>query len=396
MNAPETVRFEQLSDFLHRYRYLWEPRPFEQRPVSWEAQHPKLGAWLRSRTLEELEELEQGETLSFEPLRSWQAEAEALTETSSILGGSRPVLLSGYGMRARKHSQVQAFLTMALGRLPAGAAVVDWCAGKGHLGRALARHGFEVTCVENQAALVERGRELAESRDVGLSYVCANVCDPSTADVLGPGHWGVALHACGKLTDALLRAAVQRSADGVLVAPCCYHILEDPRRWVPLSAAGRARDLELNSGQIRLATSESVVASPSRNQRRFREMAWRLGYDLVLRELSGVDRFHTVPRLPRSTFHRSFEDFCVESGASSGWNVPRQLAIRSEPRAWEEMRIARALALVRLQFRRPLEMWAWLDKCLYLQEAGWKVQGGTFCERTVSPRNLLIAAVPSH
>ena len=43
-------------------------------------------------------------------------------------------------------------------------------------------------------------------------------------------------------------------------------------------------------------------------------------------------------------------------------------------------------------FRRPLELWLLLDRCLYLVEQGYSVRLGEFCPTSLSPRNLLILA----
>jgi len=52
----------------------------------------------------------------------------------------------------------------------------------------------------------------------------------------------------------------------------------------------------------------------------------------------------------------------------------------------------RNLELLRNLFRRPLELWLLLDRALYLQEQGYHVKLGTFCDYQLSPRNLLLLA----
>ena len=63
-----------------------------------------------------------------------------------------------------------------------------------------------------------------------------------------------------------------------------------------------------------------------------------------------------------------------------------------EREAAEEVRRIRALGLVRMLARRPLELWLILDRAQSLVEAGWDVTVGTFCPREATPRNLLILA----
>ena len=53
------------------------------------------------------------------------------------------------------------------------------------------------------------------------------------------------------------------------------------------------------------------------------------------------------------------------------------------------------LSLVQQVFRRPLEIWLALDRAIYLQEQGYEASIEEFCERSVTPRNLLIHGVKS-
>jgi hypothetical protein len=54
-------------------------------------------------------------------------------------------------------------------------------------------------------------------------------------------------------------------------------------------------------------------------------------------------------------------------------------------RQWEVMR----LSLVRIAFRRALELWLVLDMASYLTLHGYRVNLGTFCERRDSPRKTV-------
>ena len=52
----------------------------------------------------------------------------------------------------------------------------------------------------------------------------------------------------------------------------------------------------------------------------------------------------------------------------------------------------RRLELVRHAFRRALEVWLALDLVLGFEARGFTARIGTFCERTLTPRNLLVLA----
>ena len=52
----------------------------------------------------------------------------------------------------------------------------------------------------------------------------------------------------------------------------------------------------------------------------------------------------------------------------------------------------RNLERLRNLFRRPLELWLVLDRALFLEEQGYSVRLGTFCDYPLTPRNLLLLA----
>lgn len=72
----------------------------------------------------------------------------------------------------RKWQQIQAFCQ----QLPSAHAAVEWCAGKGHLGRAYSwRHQANVTSLEYQGALCEQGQALAKKVGVNQAFIQANI-----------------------------------------------------------------------------------------------------------------------------------------------------------------------------------------------------------------------------
>ncbi|MDX1400121.1 MAG: methyltransferase, partial [Oceanospirillum sp.] len=58
----------------------------------------------------------------------------------------------------------------------------------------------------------------------------------------------------------------------------------------------------------------------------------------------------------------------------------------------ERLRRVRKLEWLQSFFRRLLEIWLVADRGLALQEAGFHVELHQFCDKSVSPRNLLIRA----
>src|SRR5690606_4770732 len=153
------------------------------------------------------------------------------------------------GIGGRKLQQIDAICQQWPGQmLP----VVEWCAGKGHLGRILAhRFTAPVTSIEWQAALCRQGEDLAAKYKLAQQFICADVLNDSLQHVLQPQQQLVALHACGQLHISMLEQAVQAGCQQLLLVPCCYHLIPQPC-YQPMSAIGIAQDLDLAKDDLKL------------------------------------------------------------------------------------------------------------------------------------------------
>lgn len=52
---------------------------------------------------------------------------------------------------------------------------LDWCAGKGHLGRRLVNEAQQLTCLEYDPALIEAGQQLSQ-RHASVPGMCSKMC----------------------------------------------------------------------------------------------------------------------------------------------------------------------------------------------------------------------------
>jgi hypothetical protein len=392
------TRFDSLSSVLRDARPLWAPRPFTGLPVPWEQQHPRLAQWLRALTDEELDVLEGESQLPDDapPLGDWRPRLQTVSAVGPAPRGKAPLDAPGLSRHVpgRKWSQIQAFGPAALHLLGERTTrLVDWCAGKGHLGRSLsAVTGLPSVAVELQAHLCERGAEHARRASVPCTFVEADVLSAPRPAALNGAALAVSLHACGVLTDRLLRHTLETGA-GVAAAMCCYHNLAGQTRNTPLSARGRAAGLELNQHELRLAILNETVAPNRERTGRRREMSYRLGLDLLLRRAHGKDVYTPLGPIPKGDLRRGFGDFCQTTAERLSLPLPRSWdPALAETAGTVRARHVRSLALVRGLFRRPLELWLVLDRALFLQEGGRDVSVGTFCSPTLTPRNLLITS----
>ncbi len=393
--VPFARRLQALGGWLCETRELWHPQPLKVLPAPWEQAHPDVSAWARGLSPELLEAWE------FRPWLAPGAPAligalhRAATELAAL--PAHPIRELPWcpedtrWVQRRKWGQLTRFAGTVVPRLGPATHVLDWCSGKGHLARALARwSGKSVVGVERQPRLVSEGNRLAERRRLPVTLRRGDVLDP--AAVLPPVDSGalVALHACGPLTDAALAHAHTGGARLAAVSPCCLHAVgKGPYR--PRSEAGRASGLGLVQSDLYLSMGEERVAPPRLKRRRRTELAWRSGVQLLLQQRCGKTGWTPLKSQPSRVWDTSFAAFARSLDGFEGLRIPEDVDWGVyEARGWARSRLARALGVVRGLFRRPLEVWVALDRAQALAERGWRVEVGTFCVADVTPRNVLI------
>lgn len=206
------------------------------------------------------------------------------------------------------------------------------------------------------------------------------------------GQQAVALHACGQLHIQLLQQAAEHQLEALSVSPCCYHLI-DACHYQPLSDQGQRSRLRLSRYDLGLSVQETVTAGRRERRLRKQELRWRLGFDQLQRHLRGVDQYLNCPTLPRSVLSGSFADFCRQMTERKQLPLPDGIDFDIfEQQGEKRVALVEQLEIVRQLFRRPLEIWLVLDRALFLQQQGYDVSIETFCERELTPRNLLIQA----
>lgn len=402
MSSPEPLhgaqlrqRFAELDEFLVAGQPLWRAKPFTESLMPWEAAHPELARWLRGRSLEQAEAAHNRPELldAPAPFPALAARAAALAEVGELPAASvtQPPAAFAVDVPGRKWQQIDAFASRLDFAEPARH-WLDWCAGKGHLGRRLAHAGTPLTCLEYDAALVADGQRLSGRLGLAAQHVQQDVLAADAHARLAAGHTPVALHACGELHLRLLELASAAGCRQLAVAPCCYNRIA-AEHYRPLSQAAQAAALQLDRDDLRLPLAETVTAGARVRRQRDHSMARRLAFDLLQRELRGVDAYLPVPSLPPAWLDKPFAAYCRELAALKGLPAPAERDWAAlEAAGWQRLAEVRNLELLRGLFRRPLELWLLLDRALYLEEQGYQVRLGAFCAYRLTPRNLLLLA----
>lgn len=411
--ADYAARFAQLDAWLDEHQALWRAKPFTSPQLPWEAGWPELAAWLRSRTLEQAEAahnqphaLDAPEpfaslarrAIELTRLPQWHLSAESLAGLSSPRSTTDdhnrlPELLTRH-IPGRKWQQISHFAACVHQQWHQPTRHwLDWCAGKGHLGRLLAwQGGQQLTCLERDPELNRQGAELGRQLGIASQHLDADVLQQSSWRHLRPEHGVVALHACGQLHMTLLQQAAARGCSQLALSPCCYNRIEQTD-YQPLSAIARAGRLRLSRDDLGLPLQESITAGQRVRRLRDQSMAWRLAFDLWQRQARGVDSYLPTPPRPESALNAGIAAFCRDLAAHHQLPLPEPDSWQElEHQGWQRLAQVRNLELLRGLFRRPLEIWLLLDRALFLQESDYQVRLGEFCEHQLTPRNLLLIA----
>ena len=185
---------------------------------------------------------------------------------------------------------------------------------------------------------------------------------------------------------------VERGTAGLALAPCCYN-QPSPDRGRPLSRAAAAVGLRIDDNDLDLLHRQPANASQGTLRRSRQNQQWRLAFDALQRQATGVDAYRPMPPFPDPWLALPFDAFCARFAELEGIELPAHLRpddfLAEGEAAW---RATVARDAVRSLFARPLEAWLVLDRACYLEEAGYAVEVGTFCDRTLTPRNAIILA----
>lgn len=384
------ARQQALDRVLSECQPLWHAQPFREIRPDWCRRWPALAYDLLALDDGEQARLADDGEAAAALVALHVPELAVLPELADVAAGRKEPFVDhdrfwDRDIPGRKRAQIEAFAATVHGT---GLPVVDWCGGKGHLGRLLAgQWKVRVSTLDIDPALCADGQDLAVRAEVAQDFVVADVTLPGTP--LDRGRHAVALHACGHLHRALVTRAAPSGLAALDVVPCCYHRgIEGNYRTLsgPLLTV-------VSGDDARMAVTEAVTATPRRVRQRDREMAWKLGFDVWRRLQDGSGGYRSFRPVPAAWSRGSFGEFMQLMAQREKLAVPAASDLdQLERRGWQRQREVMRLSIVRHAFRRPLEVWLALDLAVRLENDGYAVQLHRFCERRLTPRNLLISA----
>jgi hypothetical protein len=387
---------KQYIQTLADYQQFWQFSPFQNTLLTTYPWPQDLINALLELSHSDVERIDSSFEYQREFFTPWFGDVFSLPKIPQALAPSHqtaPFWLTN-GIAGRKLEQISAFIE----HVPQQQSVIlEWCSGKGHLGRLLAYAGQrQVISVEWQQQLCELGQGLAHQHQLPQQFLHADVMSADLSSSWAVADCAVALHACGDLHDEMLKQAVSHRCANIMIAPCCYH-LSAAKSYLGFSQVAQRQlrnvSLALTTEQLKLAVQGQVTAGDRVARLRQTEVQWRLAYQKLYQQVTGDTKYRALPSVGKHWFSGNFEDFAIWAANYHQLELPSKfnsLQLLEDGRQAAE-RVAR-IELVRHVFRRPLEVMLVLDRAEYLKESGYRVSVAEFCSYQLTPRNFLIRA----
>lgn len=311
--------------------------------------------------------------------------------------------LLAQGMSRKKQHEIQRllpFLEDKVGQRGIRRAV-DIGGGMGHLARICVQHlDLSVHSIDQDRGLQDSGREWARRTRrfprERLTFVNAffsgeadETVDPLFED---DALLSIGLHTCGPL--ALHQFRKSKKAAGIMNLGCCYDRL-DLERDVNLSQLARERPLPWTQHALFLATRGRKGKNAAQFALMKRVNRYRFAAHLFLQKAFPEEPFVVLGDAPKELYAKSFSAYLSDRLARIGKACPPQEELEDFfEAAAEEVADIFSAHLIRGLFARPLEVALLLDRRHWLEEQGHAVTLLQFFDRSLSPRNIGLFAVP--
>lgn len=387
-------RFQQLDYYLTSLKRFWQFEAFHHNDYPWLTTDPALCDFLDNLTEQELVLYQQQPEKLIPLLKVFISPLRALNdklfevEALPVVESKVPFWLSN-GIKGRKWAQISAFATQVKEKKT----ILEWCAGKGHLGRLISwQQDLPVLSVEWQQTLCDLGADEAAKMQLKQTFKQADVLKGEADNCIDANCHAIALHACGDLHLRLIELAKVHKPSQLTISPCCYHLTEQSI-YQACSLQGRSSSLVITKQGLKLAVNKQVTTGKRQARLSEQEVLWRLAFDELQKHCLKTDNYFPLPSFPKTLLSKDFHGFVLWAmdAKSLSFILPNSLQIFVDL-AVLRLKKVRRMELISQFFVRPLELWLVYDRVLSLQESGYQVQVSTFCEQLTTPRNLLIQA----
>lgn len=402
-----------LSEFLQKYSPIWREEIMNEYPETIPSYPPEWIKLLDTLTEQELFDVDSKkpvEKLHGSSFEIFMQTIKKLTEIEFIPNVPELPLedWAFQGIKKKKRHEIQKIVPFLkhVRNEKNFKQVIDIGGGVGHLSRVLSHyHQIPSISIDQNSEFQEIGkhrlkkfRKIAGAEDVTfLNLTFGSEDDEKTLKEIFQAHtFCLGLHTCGPLANILINATINYQTSGLLNFGCCYFRM-NPEKDFPLSAYYKNNNFSgMNLYALTLATRAHAEITFEAYQLKERVKFYRYALHLFLLKHFNNKNYINVGECHTSTywkpFHQYISDKLFELKIDHNFKEQYLDDFYNDPELQKQLRVMYLCNIIRWQLGRALEVYILIDRCLYLEEQGYKVKLLQFFDEVLSPRNLGILA----
>ena len=412
MNFKE--HFNRLTTFLTQYYDIWSKELLEDYPEVMDDFDP---AWLDSLRSLSKEELWRFDCFSDKSAIKDQSLVKMIDELKELIELSK---FSDYPtkdfpdwafrkVKEKKRHEIT-LMTSLINHLNAEHSfshTTDIGGGVGHLSRILAHYyGVKTKTIDIDATFQEIGKKRAKAFPLpsganSLEFIHMDFLgekDPKKMkEVFSNQSLTLGLHTCGALANALIDTHIKMKTKSLLNFGCCY-LKMNSNKDINLSKHSKENpNLKFTKWGLTIASRGYASMDFKEYHLKERVKSYRYTFHLLVNEILGKNTFLTVGDCHPREYWGDFSDYAMKklshlkiSHSKSKEDLDSYINNSIIKRKVEDLYLAN---VIRWQFGRALEHYILTDRCLVLEESGYKVEMKELFNDELSPRNIGILAL---
>lgn len=222
--------------------------------------------------------------------------------------------------------------------------------------------------------------------------------EPEFKELLKPNVMTIGLHTCGRLAIDLIQMSSLQKVPVLVNFGCCYHTLDSHSKLQNISHFAQENNpLWMNRFALTLSCRAHQKMDEKDYDLKIKVKRYRYAIHILFYDHYDLKTPVTLGNSSPKLYDRPFSDYALEQMARINLTTkhsPKELdEFFHDPRL--ELLIQKMLAagLIRNALGRVLEVYLMLDRVIFLEEKGYRVQLQEFFHEEESPRNIGITAI---
>lgn len=274
--------------------------------------------------------------------------------------------------------------------------------GVGHLARILAHyHSIPTYSIDQNSEFQEIGkkrltrfRKKASAAEV--TFINTKFGE-DTNSILSKDSFTLGLHTCGNLAVKVIEENIKHKTLGLLNFGCCYYKMENENDF-PISNFYKENKFQkINPYGLSLATRSHAETDFSNYIKKEKVKYYRYGFHLFMMKHFNRNDLIDVGECPINTYDKPFTNYMLlklsEQKIAHDFSPEYIETFFSSKEIKRELRVMFLCNIIRWQLGRALEVFLLIDRCLYLEENGYRVRLEQHFKESLSPRNIGILAL---